>query len=136
MSYSSKLMKPSRKGKAWSDDEILQLLTSIRKKKTIDEISKIHQRTPGGIVSRLREIAADYYFNDHRPIEQIEKYTGLSTEVIYDAIEKRQWKLDHSKIENDEEPSLSLSEVMTLLKDLHKKMDIIIEHIHFDKKTK
>jgi hypothetical protein len=52
MSYSSKL-KPVRMGKAWDDDEILQLLTSIRKKKTIDEISEIHQRTPGGIVSRL-----------------------------------------------------------------------------------
>jgi purine nucleoside permease len=35
-------------------------------------------------------IAADYYFNDERPIDEIKRYTGLTVEDISDAISKRQ----------------------------------------------
>jgi hypothetical protein len=79
---------PANIGKPWLDDEVLQLLQGVRKKKTIEEIAEEHKRTVGGIKSRLRQIATDYH-NEGRSIEQIEKFTGLTTEEITDAIERR-----------------------------------------------
>jgi len=88
---------PARNGKPWNDDEILQLLKGVQKKKTTQELAEEHQRTPGGIRSRLREIAADYYFNENRPLEQISKFTGLDIDTISDAISKRQYSLDRQE---------------------------------------
>lgn len=79
-------------GKSWTDEEIVQLLTEIRKNLTHAEIAEIHKRSTGSILSRLKSIAADYHFNDNRPIEQIMKYTGLSERGVQEAIVKRQRK--------------------------------------------
>ena len=79
---------PANMGKTWSDDEVLQLLQNIRKKKSFEEIAVEHQRSVGGIKGRLRQLAADYH-NEGRPIEQIEKFTGLTAEEINDTIERR-----------------------------------------------
>ncbi len=85
---------PSRRGQPWSDDEIQNLLQAVRKKESIEQIAQKHERTPGGIRARLRELAADYYFNDNRPIDEIMKFTGLDAETISDAISKRQYHID------------------------------------------
>ena len=61
----------ARRGKKWDYDEVLQLLSSIRKKKSIEDIAIEHQRTIGAINSERRKLAADYWFNDKRPIEEI-----------------------------------------------------------------
>ena len=53
-------------GKAWADEEVVQLLTEIQKNLTHAEIAEIHKRTTGSILSRLKSIAADYHFNDNR----------------------------------------------------------------------
>lgn len=82
---------PSRIGQPWKDEEIEKLLRNIQKKKTMEEIAKEHERTIGGIYSRIREIAADYHFNDNRPIEEIQKYTGITKEEIEDAIKRRKF---------------------------------------------
>jgi hypothetical protein len=81
-------------GKSWKDDEVAQLLGEVQKKLSLDQISEIHKRSVGGIRSRLREIAADYYFNDERPIDEIKRYTGLTVEDISDAISRRQHRID------------------------------------------
>lgn len=77
-------------GKPWADEEVVQLLREIQKNLTHAEIAEIHKRTIGSILSRLKSIAADYHFNDNRPIEQIMKYTGLSQRQIQESIVKRQ----------------------------------------------
>jgi hypothetical protein len=85
---------PQRQGKPWLDDEVLELLKGVQKKKTTAELAEAHQRTPGGIRTRLRQLAADYYFNENQPIEKIAKFTGLDVETISDAISKRQYQMD------------------------------------------
>jgi hypothetical protein len=85
---------PSRRGQPWTDDEIQNLLQAVRKKESIEQIAQKHERTPGGIRSRLRELAADYYFNDNRPIDEIMKFTGLDAQTISDTISKRQYYMD------------------------------------------
>ena len=82
---------PSRLGAAWKDEELIQLLTSVKNKESIQDIAKKHSRTEGGIRSRLRVLAAEYYTNDDKSIDEIKAITGLDKESIIDAIQKREW---------------------------------------------
>jgi hypothetical protein len=84
-------------GKSWKEQEIVQLLSNVQKRLTHAEMAEKHARTVGSITSKLKGIAADYYFNDERPIDEIKKYTGLSVEDISDAISKRQYEMENKK---------------------------------------
>jgi len=74
------------KGKRWTDEEIIQLLTSVRKKKTHEELAVIHGRSKGAIFSKLKSLAIDYYEGEGKTVEEIQRFTGLSKEVIEQAI--------------------------------------------------
>ena len=136
---------PARVGKAWSEEEVVQLLQNIRKKKGVDEIAKIHERSEGGIRSRLGELAADYHFNDNRPMEEIQKFTGLGMDAIKDAIQRRKNRIAAqenrqrgearvkqsvnavSKYDavNDSEPTMR--EMMAVLLDVQRMLRAILE---------
>ncbi len=88
------MLVPARRGQPWSEDEIQKLLQAVKKKQTHVQIAVAHERTQGAIRSRLRELAADYYFNDNRPLDEIMKFTGLDAETISDTISRRQYYLD------------------------------------------
>jgi hypothetical protein len=148
--------KPSNAGKAWNDDEVVQLLKEIQKKVSIDQIAVIHGRTSGGIWSRLREIAADYHFNDERSVEEIMKFTGLSEDDIKDAIlrrvrrddlkeerqkqkeQKQMFKTIPKFIENEIKPNKeNNSDILTVLIDIknllienNKKLDVLTQARH------
>lgn len=122
---------PARQGKPWSEEEIQMLLQAVKRKETKQQIAAAHQRSVGGIHSRLRSLAADYYFNDNRPMDEIMKFTGLDLETITDAIAKRQWQMDNKEkpkpvqkfepqvIESKKEGMVSL---LTEIRDLMKEM--------------
>lgn len=160
MSIENKLMYgldpskyPTRLGQPWKNDEIVKLLTSIQKNKSVEEIAKDHDRTVGDIQSYLRKLAADYHFNDNRPMEEIQKFTGLTKEEIEDSIKKRKQKEDKvaekaaeksldkkanteakknkvvsTKKETTEERP-TMSEVVSLLRDIQCKLDTLIEKV-------
>lgn len=88
-----------RKGKKWEDDEVLKLLTSIQKKKSVADIAAEHERSPSAINAQRKKLAADYWFNDKKSIEYISKWTGLSKGEIEEAVERRQLK-DQSRTEH------------------------------------
>ena len=98
---------PARMGQGWEDDEVLKLLTSIQKKKPIETIAMEHERTVGGIRSRIRGLAADYHFNDQRSMEEIQKYTGLTKEEIEDVIRRREIKNATGKQKKQPKPAIS-----------------------------
>lgn len=108
LEISTNMSTPTRHGKPWSDEEIQKLLQAVKRKETHEQIANIHQRTPGGIRSRLRQLAADYYFNDNRPIEEIMQFTGLDDETIADAISRRQWQIDQKEKKTSEKPQQML----------------------------
>jgi hypothetical protein len=81
-------------GKSWSEEEIVKLLACVQKKMNYSDIAEKHKRTDTSILFQLKSIAADYYFNDARPLADIMKYTGLSAEQISDAIAKRKYRTD------------------------------------------
>jgi len=80
---------PARMGKRWEDEEDIKLLTSIQENKSIADIAIEHDRTIGGINSRRKGLATDYWFNDKMPIEEIITITGLSKYEIEETIQRR-----------------------------------------------
>ena len=124
---------PARMGKKWDDDEVLKLLTSIQKKKTISEIATEHQRTTGAINSERRKLAADYWFNDKRPIEEIIKFTGLTREEIEDSIKRRtvvkDFKTKETVTEDLVEIPSDMKEIIILLKDIQSKLSFLMEKV-------
>ena len=132
---------PSNMGKAWSNEEIMGLLKSIRSKKTHAEIAEEHQRTIGGIRSRLREIAADYHYDNEMSMEDIKKYTGLDEETISDSISRRKnrnaikEKEKHTDIieESDkitiQENIKEETETIKLLREIHSMLKILVTNI-------
>ena len=74
------------KGKRWTDEEIIQLLTSARKKKTHEELAVTHGRSKNSIFQKLKSLALDYHEGEGKTVEEIQRFTGLSKEVIEQAI--------------------------------------------------
>ena len=115
---------PPQMGKAWKEEEIIQ------ENKSILEISEILQRTEGGVTSKLKGLAADFYISNKKTIKEIEKCTGLSEEVI----QRKQYKDSLPKKEkNTIIPSnlqeTSLNELLVVVKDIQNKINIILEKI-------
>jgi hypothetical protein len=132
---------PARLGQPWKEDEVVKLLTSIQKKKTIEEIAKEHDRTVGGINSYIRKLAVDYHINDKRPMEEIQRFTGLTKEQIEEAIKKREAKDVVKKSGEIIEPKIvkkkrateeelpTILEVVSLLKDIQGKLNTLLEKV-------
>jgi hypothetical protein len=82
-------MSLANAGKQWTDEEQRQLLSDIYRKKSLKEIAAEHQRTAGAIKAQLKKMAADYWFNDWRPIDEIVRFTGLTVKEVETAIKVR-----------------------------------------------
>jgi hypothetical protein len=76
-------------GCPWKDEELLQLLKEVKDRVSYEDMAKAHKRTVGGITSRLRQLAYDYY-TEEKSIDEIMAITGLSKEDVLDAIIKRE----------------------------------------------
>lgn len=79
----------TNKGKRWTDDEVIHLLTLVRKKESHDSIAKTLERTVGAVDSQLKKLATEYYENDGMTIETIQKMVGLPRSTIEEAIQKK-----------------------------------------------
>jgi hypothetical protein len=131
---------PSRMGQPWNEEEIVKLLTSIQKKKSIEEMAKEHGRTEGGINAYIRKLAVDYHLNDKRPMEEIQRFTGLTKEQIEEAIKKHEFKAAKKSSETakpkivkkkkaTEEELPTMVEVVSLLKDIQNKLNALLEKV-------
>ena len=134
-----------RMGQPWKEDEVKQLLQSIKQKKSIEDIAGEHQRTVGAITAQQRKLAYDYYSNDNMPIDMIISFTGLTEDEIQQTItrysaakEKKQIKEEKPHKNVKEVPitqstkapfeweQLDRSEIIMLLKDIQRKLDILL----------
>ena len=129
---------PARMGKPWAEEEVIQLLGSIKKKKPMADIATEHERTVGGISAQLKRMAVEYYMNDGRTIEEIGKFTGLTTQQINDAIKKysEPKPVKNFVVINEPPPVKNTTiviepkepdEVIAILKDIRDKLDLIIK---------
>lgn len=77
-------------GTKWTDDEEKCLLESIAdENKTIEEIAIEHKRTPGGIISRLKQVAVKMVINDGIDINEVSKSLRVSVDDINTSLNKR-----------------------------------------------
>lgn len=63
---------PNRLGKKWTSEEDDELLIELNMGKSIEEISSIHQRTVGGITSRINTMILNMH-NKGETIEEISR---------------------------------------------------------------
>lgn len=128
---------PPNMGKPWLDDDTLQLLQNVRKKKSLSDIAREHGRTEGGITARLRQIAFDYH-KEGRSIEVIEKFTGLSRDDINELIEKRTIgdiirerkraaKQAKEAVKPDNTDKVTMKDLMNALKGIDEKLTMLLE---------
>ena len=124
-----RMTTPIRQGNPWVHEEIMQLLHRVAIKKSITEIAAEHQRSTGGITSRLREIAADYHYENKMSMEDIKKFTALSEEVILDAISRRKTVIKakpNVKVPEVKEENSELMEILVTVKDIQRMMQEFI----------
>jgi hypothetical protein len=58
-------------GNRWTPEEETQLIDALGNNKDVEDIAKDHKRTPGGIRSRMREIAVRMIETDGKSIEEV-----------------------------------------------------------------
>ena len=104
---------PSNTGQKWTEDEEIRLLEELNKNMDIITIAEIHNRTPGGINARRKEIAYKMYLQGIT-MEKIIKKTKLDKSQISDTITRRE---NQSKIEKVIEPINTQSSEITELKN-------------------
>jgi len=62
----------------WRTSELVNFVTSIKNKSSIQELSIIYRRSPDCIKAKLKYLAADYYFTDPAVFKQIQQLTGIT----------------------------------------------------------
>ena len=80
--------KPQVVRKRWTNEEEIQLLTLLRKKRPVDEIAALHGRTVTAINLKRQSLAAEYHFNEGRTNQDIQKLVGLTAVEVEKAIVK------------------------------------------------
>jgi ATP-dependent DNA helicase PIF1 len=81
---------PSAKGKKWFPEEETQLLDELHKGLNISLIASLHDRTQGGITSRMREIACRM-IESGDDMRNVISVTKLSEHQINDAMGKKKF---------------------------------------------
>ena len=80
---------PERHGKRWEEDEVQYILGRVKHGIYPAQIAVEVKRTPGGVTSRLKEIAYDEIKHKSMSIEDASALTGITADSINDYIKKR-----------------------------------------------
>lgn len=119
---------PSKKGKKWTDDEQEQMLTLIGKKKSIEDISEILERTPGGVKSHLEKMVYDSFTHNEATLDEISKWSGLTKEEIDYAITMNAKRASKPKPTKEKHTELTdLKQIIALLTDIQAKVNKMME---------
>ena len=132
-------------GCPWETAELLQLLKEVKDKISYEDMAKAHKRTVGGITSRLRQLAYDYY-TEEKSIDEIMVITGLSKDDVVDTVTRREYtenKRAEKRAEKEKKfekvlltpptlvkaPKCELSELQEILKTLKSLEARVAEYI-------
>ena len=78
-------------GKPWKKEEVCQLLSEIKENMDYETIAAAHKRKSGGIISRLRQVAAELHLDEKKTIDECIELTGLDKSDVLDAINKHEY---------------------------------------------
>jgi len=125
-------------GTKWTEDEINNLLYEIKKNISLDEIAKIHKRTPSSITGKLYSISIKL-LEKNMDINEVSKVVNLSVISIQDYMKKYPDKKTKiiSETKSETNNQLTASEILKLFQpSISKSLDIPIqeENINIEKK--
>jgi hypothetical protein len=108
-----------RVGTLWSKDEESQLLREFFGKMSLEEISRIHQRTVRGILARRNQMIKNEIKNNVRKEELYEKYniSEMECEMILSTEEKIQMKKSKEEVQEERISKLEV-EIQTMNRTL------------------
>jgi hypothetical protein len=69
-------------GRPWTPDDTKTLLQQVSSRKKVEEIARLQKRTVASIESKLKSIAANLYFNEQLPYEEVEEKTGIKKDAL------------------------------------------------------
>jgi predicted glycoside hydrolase/deacetylase ChbG (UPF0249 family) len=99
------------KGKKWDDEEEKVLLSELEKKIDIEMIAQNHKRTIGGIRSRIKSIAYNFY-KDGFSKEEIMNKTKLNIKELNETIEQNEKKDLNLTVYNLYKEGISMEKIM------------------------
>jgi len=129
---------PKNLGKLWSKDEEKLLLQEISENIDIEAIAIKHERTIGGIASKINDIAYKMYI-DNISIDKIFEKTKIDEKKLEEIIGKKKSKIEDGKNTKKIRDSIKLddnSDIIEIkndikeLKILMKKMNEMIKAIY------
>lgn len=125
---------PQRMGVAWNKEELNKLLTSIQEDETIEEIAVKHQRTVGGIKSKLLQLAVNYYTNN-MAIEEVTKITRVGKSEVEEAVLKKNTEVQTPSSRKpasftfDPNNVAEKSEVVSILRDIQRTLHLLANRL-------
>lgn len=66
----------------WGPADVTRLLAHIKKKKSLEDISKQERRSLPSVKAKLKEIAVDLYFNKNMEYSKVEEITGIQKTAL------------------------------------------------------
>jgi hypothetical protein len=69
-------------GRPWTPDDTKALLQQVSSRKKVEEIARLQKRTVTSVESKLKSIAANLYFNEQLPYEEVEEKTGIKKDAL------------------------------------------------------
>jgi hypothetical protein len=66
----------------WGPADVTRLLAHIKKKKSLEDISKQERRSLPSVKAKLKEIAVDLYFNKNMEYSKVEEITGIQKSAL------------------------------------------------------
>jgi predicted DNA-binding protein YlxM (UPF0122 family) len=109
-------------GCPWETTELIQLLKEVKDKIPYEDMAKAHKRTVGGITSRLRQLAYDYY-TEEKSIDEIMVITGLSKDDVVDTITRREYT-ENKRAEKRAEKEKKVEKVLLMAQKLTPKSEL------------
>ena len=79
----------SRRGQAWTENEMSTVLQMVSDKKTVDEIAVAQERTANSIRFKLLTLACNEHLKNGKSLEDVQLLTGLSADEISKAVTQR-----------------------------------------------
>ena len=132
---------PKNLGKLWTKDEEYLLLQELSDNSDIEKIAINHERTTGGIISKINDMAYKMYI-DNISMDEIKEKTKLDEKTIEEVIAKKKAKIESGKnikkikaplkIDDNSEKSdiIEIKNYIKELKILMKKMNEMIKAIY------
>ena len=115
-------------GKLWKKEEDLQLLSEIKENKPHNEIARLHKRTVGSIISKLRAISAELHLDEKKTIQECMQITGLDITDILDAIDRREYNKNTKAVAAENKAKLK-EKTLSKHVDTRSERSIVSKHV-------